>query len=734
MRTRIFGSSGVLYLSLFFCIVLASLPSKSCAVPLDHAADISAYSSELNHSGTPGQSLFQTHLDVVLFVYGLSFLLMGIVILAKRKKESAYDLASVLWLLAAFGIVHGIHEFVVMWMIIKGTARIPELLEMTLLLTSFALLFEFGKRLFRITLVEKHTLRSGFSTLTGWWVSPAVVLIILIVSAVSVDFRENFDTFTRYFLGFTGALLSGFGLLSYYKNNREDLEPLKVRSYFTLAALSFMVYAVLGGIIVQRGSVFPSSYLNTDLFFSVVRVPLQVFRAVCAIIVAVSMGRILTIFDLEMENQLFVHAQQLEDRVKDRTAKLMEANDHLKREIFERGHAEDVRKKLEQQLRQAQKMEAVGQLAGGIAHDFNNILSVVLGYGELLKDKLPSNDPAAAQYVNFIVSAAEKGANLTQSLLTFSRNQIITTKPVNLNEAVKDMVKLLDRVIGEVIQLKTVLYDSDLTVMADKSQIEQVLINICINARDAMPRGGRLTIETDEVAVDDEFAKMNLFEKKGRYALISLSDTGVGMDEKTKERIFDPFFTTKELGRGTGLGLFVVYGIIRQHNGYINVYSEPGKGSTFKIYFPLIEQLAEEQTMEVSEPARGGTETLLLAEDDKDVRDLVRHILEKRGYAVLEATNGKEALRLFRDNKDKVDLVILDVIMPILNGKEVHRELRKIAPGIKVVFISGYTADILSERELLETGLEVIQKPVSSPALLNKVRMALDRGKTHIPG
>jgi signal transduction histidine kinase/ActR/RegA family two-component response regulator len=734
MKIRIFRSLGVFYLLLFFCIVLASLPSKSCAVPPDHAADTSAYSSGPGHSGTSGQSLFQRHLDVVLFVYGLSFLLMGIVILAKRKKESGYDLADVLWLLAAFGIVHGTHDFVDMWVVIKGSTRTLKFFEMALLLGSFILLFEFGKRLFRIALVKRSISENRFSMLTGWWLSPVIVLIILVVSAVSIDFQENFDTLTRYCLGFSGGLLSGFGLRFYYKSNREELEHLKVRSYFMLAALSFIVYGFLGGLIVQKGSIFPSPYLNADLFSSTVGIPLQVFRAICAIIVAVSMGRILTIFDLEMENQLFVHAQQLENRVKERTAKLVEANDHLKKEISERSQAEDVRKKLEQQLRQAQKMEAVGQLAGGIAHDFNNILSVVLGYGELLKDHLPSNDSSSAQYVSFIVSAAEKGANLTQNLLTFSRNQMITTKPVDLNETVKDVVKFLDRVIGEGVQLKTVLYDSDLTVMADKSQIEQVLINICINARDAMPKGGKLTIETTVITVDEDFAKMHLFEEKGRYALISLSDTGIGMDEKTRERIFDPFFTTKDLGRGTGLGLFVVYGIIRQHNGYINVYSEPDKGSTFKIYLPLIEQLVEEQTMEFKAQPRGGTETLLLAEDDKDVRDLVRHMLEKGGYEVLQATNGKEALRVFSENKDNISLVILDVIMPILNGKEVYRALRKIAPGINVVFISGYTADILTERELLETGLDVIPKPVSSPALLNKVRTALDRGKTHIPG
>ena len=304
------------------------------------------------------------------------------------------------------------------------------------------------------------------------------------------------------------------------------------------------------------------------------------------------------------------------------------------------------RKKLEQQLLQAQKMEAVGRLAGGIAHDFNNILTAIIGYGNLLKLEIKEDDPLN-NYATQILNSAERAANLTRALLTFSRKQIISPKPVNINDVIKGISKLLTRLIGEDIELSTHLTDKDLTVMADTTQIEQVLMNLATNARDSMSDGGTLIISTDIITFDNEYIRAHGYGRLGNFALISVEDTGCGIDEKIKERIFEPFFTTKEIGKGTGLGLAMVYGIIKQHEGYINVYSDPDKGTTFKIYLPLIKSRFEVTDQIDAAPVIGGTETILIAEDDAQVRALTKKILEKAGYQVFEAADGAEAVRMY---------------------------------------------------------------------------------------
>lgn len=383
------------------------------------------------------------------------------------------------------------------------------------------------------------------------------------------------------------------------------------------------------------------------------------------------------------------------------------------------------RKKLEEQLRHSQKMEAVGQLAGGIAHDFNNILTTITGYGSFLKMKLEKGDPLMP-YVEQVINSAERAANLTRQILAFSRKQVIDPKPVNLNETIKKVEKLLLRLIREDIELKTIFADMDLTIMADSAQIEQVLMNLCTNARDAMPEGGLLTIESGLVELDEEYLKTHACGRPGKYALISVADTGSGMDEKTRERIFEPFFTTKEPGKGTGLGLSIVYGIIKQHNGHINVYSELCKGTTFKIYLPLIRsKVAETQPITLSS-LEGGTETILVAEDDKEVRKLSKDVLECFGYKVIETGDGEDTINRFKENEDKIQLLVLDVIMPKKNGREVYEEIRKIRPDIKVLFMSGYTADIINSKGILEKGANFISKPVSSHEFLRKVREVLD--------
>jgi len=386
-------------------------------------------------------------------------------------------------------------------------------------------------------------------------------------------------------------------------------------------------------------------------------------------------------------------------------------------------------KRLEGQLRQAQKMEAVGQLAGGIAHDFNNILSAIVGYGSLLHMKMAGDDPLKT-YVEQILEASERATHVTHSLLAFSRKQLISLKPVNVNEILLRVDKFLKRLIGEDIELQATLTDKELTVMADSGQLEQILINLATNARDAMPKGGRLTISSKLTEIDELFIKSHAYGELGTYALVSIADTGAGMDHKTAEKIFEPFFTTKELGRGTGLGLAIVYGIVKQHNGYINVSSEPDKGTTFNIYIPVISAASRREKSAVpppSPPLKGGTETILLAEDDEALKKLSETVLKTYGYRAIMAEDGEDAVKKFMENKEQIQLVILDMIMPKKSGKEAYDEIRKIKPGIKTLFISGYTADKVQNGGPTGEGIELMLKPVSPKDLLRKVREVLDR-------
>jgi PAS domain S-box-containing protein len=383
-------------------------------------------------------------------------------------------------------------------------------------------------------------------------------------------------------------------------------------------------------------------------------------------------------------------------------------------------------KKMEAQLLQAQKMEAIGQLAGGVAHDFNNLLTAIIGYGHLLKSEAGKGDRTNA-YVGQVLSAAERAAVLTNDLLTFSRKQIINLQPVNLNSIIKNIESLLLRVIGEDIELSVVLTDTDLNIMADSTQIDQILMNLVTNARDAMPKGGRLFIRTNRLEMDVDYIRAHGYGKPGSYALLSVEDTGIGIDKKIKERIFEPFFTTKEVGKGTGLGLSMVYGIVKQHDGYIDVYSEAGKGTTFRILLPLIQSAVKESQSGDLIRVKGGDETILIGEDDPRVRDLLREVLSSAGYHIIEAVDGNDAIKVFRKNRDSIHLVILDVIMPKKDGKEAYAEIKKVRPDIKVIFVSGYSVDIIQKKGILELGLNFISKPILPNDLLLKVRDALDK-------
>jgi len=384
------------------------------------------------------------------------------------------------------------------------------------------------------------------------------------------------------------------------------------------------------------------------------------------------------------------------------------------------------RKNLEEQLRHSQKLEAVGHLAGGIAHDFNNILTVIGGYSSLLEIALP-NDNAGKEMIGHIVSATERATNLTRSLLAFSRKQEMQPKNENLNEIIQNVGKFLMRTIGEDITLTTTLRNDPITVFADKGQIEQVLINLATNARDVMDNGGIFSIETQIIEMDDLFIQSHGFGTPGNYAFIKVSDNGQGMAEETKSKIFEPFFTTKEVGRGTGLGLSIVYGIVNQHNGHISVHSAPGKGTSFEIFLPLVNmKISIENERKLLESPAMGSETILVAEDEAAVRQLVELILNKYGYKVILAENGQVAIDAFIANRDEIRLVYSDLIMPLKSGKELYREVKAIAPDMKFLFTSGYTANMLEKSCDLEGTFEILKKPVAPLELARKIRAMLD--------
>jgi PAS domain S-box-containing protein len=384
-------------------------------------------------------------------------------------------------------------------------------------------------------------------------------------------------------------------------------------------------------------------------------------------------------------------------------------------------------KKLEEQFRQAQKIEAIGQLAGGVAHDFNNILTAIIGYSHMTMMKLQPNDPARLNLEQILVSA-NRATILTQSLLAFSRRQPISLDVIDLTIVIKEFEKFIHRLIREDIGLETICTEGVLPVMADKGQIEQVIMNLVTNARDAMPHGGKLLIETRNADIDRDFIEAHGFGQVGEYALISVSDTGIGMDEQTRSRIFEPFFTTKEPGKGTGLGLSMVYGTVKKHNGYINVYSEAGKGTTLKIYLPRVRSSVRSDQAKANDAiVRGGTETILVAEDDEMIRNLSVSVLKEAGYAVIEAVDGADAVSKFKENKDNVRLVVLDGIMPMMNGKEVLQAIRNIATNIKCIFMSGYSEDIFNKDGVSDEENGFIMKPVSPADLLIKIREVLDK-------
>ncbi|HLV87830.1 MAG TPA: PAS domain S-box protein [Candidatus Sulfotelmatobacter sp.] len=384
------------------------------------------------------------------------------------------------------------------------------------------------------------------------------------------------------------------------------------------------------------------------------------------------------------------------------------------------------RKQLEEQFRQAQKMEAVGRLSGGIAHDFNNLLGVIIGYGEVVQEGTPCESPLRS-CVDEMLKAGHRAATLTRQLLAFSRQQVLDPRILDLNAVVRDMEKMLKRLIGEDVQLRTELDSALVRIKADQGQLEQVIMNLAVNARDAMPTGGELRITTSNFHMDESFVRRYPYPVLvGDYLLLEVADNGVGMDAATRARVFEPFFTTKEKGKGTGLGLSTVYGVVKQSGGYIDVLSEPGCGTTFKIYLPKAEEgiKTPKGTADLP-PALHGTETILLVEDELSLRRLSRHLLELCGYRVLEADSGVDALQKSSDEKQQIHLLLTDVVMPGMSGRVLADELVKHRPGLRVLYMSGYTGQTVGEHGVLAEGSFFLPKPFTREALARKVREAL---------
>jgi two-component system cell cycle sensor histidine kinase/response regulator CckA len=418
---------------------------------------------------------------------------------------------------------------------------------------------------------------------------------------------------------------------------------------------------------------------------------------------------------------------ELEERLRARNAELEHANKELLREIAEHIKTEKALQRSQEQLAHAQRLEAVGQLAAGIAHDFNNLLSIVLGYSSSIISDLPADSSIRAD-LEQIRNAGQRATELTRQLLAFGRRQVLEPRPVDLNEVVLRVDRMIRRIIGEHIELVTVPGDGLRAVMVDSGQIEQALLNLVINARDAMPSGGVLTIETCNAVFDQDYADAHVGASVGSHVVLAITDTGIGISKETRAHIFEPFFTTKDRGKGTGLGLASVFGIVKQSGGHIWFYSEPGKGTTFKLCFPSLRESHRPEAPRGSdgELAPRGSETILLVEDDAQLRTMARAILIRQGYQVLDAADGAEALILSARFSGEIALLLTDVVMPRMSGRDLATELEQSRPNMRVLFMSGYTDNAIVRNGVLERGLFFLQKPITPNILARKVRHVLD--------